>query len=136
RKRPQWDVGLVGDVLDLLSGMDPTLTPIPGNRLSIPLWFGESGPLFGHLFTKRGDALYLVFRAPKSHFTHGRLTALPFDAELQVEHRLEDRVRVALTDRAQLRDPELVAFLREAVSTARDWLVVPVRQAMLPFSDE
>lgn len=135
RRRLQWEISLVEGVLNLLLGLDSTLVPIPGNRLSIPFRFGESGPIFGHLLTKRSESLDLVFRAPKSHFTQGRLTALPFDTELRAQHRLEDRVRVIFTHRAQLSDPELAAFLREAVSTARDWLAAPARQSTLPFED-
>ncbi|GAB6185507.1 excinuclease ABC subunit UvrA [Thermopirellula anaerolimosa] len=136
RKRPKWDVALVEQALGLLSNLDSSLVPIPGNRQSIPLRFGSSGPVFGHLFTKRADALYLVFRAPKSHFTQGRLTALRFETELQSHHRIEDRIRLTFTERQQLRDPELIAFLKEALSTAREWLVVPTfRQSVLPFDD-
>lgn len=135
-KRPQWDVALVAQVLQFLSAADATLVPFPGNRQSIPLRFGESGPIFGHLFTKRPEALYLVFRVPKMHFTQGRLTALPFETELQGQHRMEDRVRVAITRKEKLLDPEWAAFIREALATARDWLVgPPLQQATLPFDD-
>lgn len=136
-RRPSWDVAWVEKTLQLLTTIESALVPIPGNRQSIPLRFGgDSGPIFGYLHTKRLEGLYLVFRAPKMHFTRGRLSALSFPTECRPGKR-EDRVRVSIASADQLGKSEMEALLRDAIETAKVWLSGPAsRQAEFAFDGE
>lgn len=112
-KRVAWKAETIEELFDLIEKNLPQFTPDWSGKTQVSYRYQDRKSPSIEVQTKRRDGIYLSLLAPTGKFALGRIAALGNNREITPHRSGQDAIKIELVTTEQVRDPDLLEFLRE-----------------------